>query len=99
MARESIEQINSRSETKDGTVEYLNGTTRPVAIWWEGKRWPIATLSDHEVKVPRIIEDLIPAEGKQVGPFYYGITPDEIERTKKVVIEAFNRGRGLGNQK
>jgi hypothetical protein len=33
---------------KDGTVEYLNGTTRPVAIWWEGSRWPIATLSTHD---------------------------------------------------
>ena len=35
---------------KDGTVEYLNGTTRPVAIWWEGSRWPITTLSAHEPK-------------------------------------------------
>lgn len=28
----------------DGIVEYLNGTTRPVAIWWQGNRCPIQTL-------------------------------------------------------
>ena len=86
-------------ELQDGTVEYLNGTTRPVAIWWEGSRWPISTLSAHETEVPNFIKDLIPKEGTQVGPLYYGITPEEIERTKKIAVEAFKRGRGLGNQK
>ena len=85
---------------QDGTVEYLSGTTRPVAIWWRGSRWPIVTLSSHEDKeVPNIIKDLIPKEGEQVEPFYYGITPEEIDRTKKIALEAFRRGRGLGNQK
>jgi hypothetical protein len=37
-----------RDNDSDGTIEYMTDTTRPVAIWWEGTRWPIATISRHE---------------------------------------------------
>ena len=43
--------------------------------------------------VPKAIKDLIPKEGAQCGPIYYGFTPQEIERTKAIAIEAFHRGQ------
>ncbi len=64
---------------KDGTVEFLTGSTRPVAIWWQGKRWPIATIAEPEPRVPEQIKDLWEASP----------TPD----TKKRTIEAYRRGQ------
>lgn len=51
---------------------------------------------DH--RFDELIGDLIPPEGTQFGPIYYGITPQEIERTKKVAIEAFRRGMKAGTK-
>jgi len=46
-----------------------------------------------ELKVPDAILDLIPEEGKQCGPLYFGITPQEIGRMKKIAVEAYRRGK------
>ncbi len=78
----------------DGTVEFLNGTTRPVAVWWKEKRWNVPTIS--------------PLEAAEPSPFVHGPRipiPDNWELKDLLgpqngyylmehVIQAFKIGRG-----
>jgi len=47
--------------------------------------------------VPDEIKDLIPPEGEQVGPLFYGATPESIQVITRVAVEAFKRGKEVKN--
>lgn len=113
--RESLRRMFLAPEEKsvpDGTVEYLTGTTRPVAIWWQNSRWPIQTItsenSDHKCPVDGALGshkslwgDLMPgySESEEIKNLLFRPDVAEKDRTMTAnerITEAFRRGFNKG---
>ena len=73
---------------EDGTVEFLAGTTRPVAVWWQGNRHRVVTFAEPD---PPQDKDLADRIFEAVGPLGYTPTHAELD---KIWDHIFRAGHG-----